>query len=101
MSNHWATGSKSFVTFFFFFAFVDFYASHLFRFVLRYLTVTRYEVCEVEIEFPDGDVDVIGIYAQTGLRTFRSLLEPLTIRRLQWNCLEEDHHDEVQSPDLN
>lgn len=64
------------------------------------LTVTRYEVGEVEIEFPDGDVDVIGIHAQTGLRTFRRLLEPLPIRRLQRNCLEEDHHHEVQSPDL-
>lgn len=50
------------------------------------------KIGEVEIEFPDGDVDVIGVDAEARLSTFRSLLQPFPVRRLQRNCLEEDHH---------
>lgn len=56
------------------------------------LTVAGDKIGEVEIEFPDGDVDVIGVDAEARLSAFRSLLQPFPVRRLQRNCLEEDHH---------
>lgn len=65
-----------------------------------WLTVTGDKIGEVEIEFPDGDVDVIGVDAETRLSAFRSLLQPFPVRRLQRNCLEEDHHYQVQPPYL-
>lgn len=58
------------------------------------------KIGEVEIEFPDGDVDVIGVDAEARLSTFRSLLQPFPVRRLQRNCLEQDHHYQVQPPYL-
>lgn len=38
------------------------------------LTVAGDKIGEVEVEFPDGDVDVIGVDAEARLSTFRSLL---------------------------
>lgn len=66
----------------------------------RSLTVTGDKIGEVEIEFPDGDVDVIGVDAEARLSAFRGLLKPFPVRRLQRNCFEENHHYQVQSPYL-
>lgn len=66
----------------------------------RHGTVAGYKVGEVEIEFPDGDVDVVRVDTEAWLSTFRSLFQSLPIRRLQRNRLEEDHHYQIQSPHL-
>lgn len=63
-------------------------------------TVAGYKVGEVEIEFPDGDVDVVGVDTEARLGAFRSLFQSLPVRRLQRNRLEEDHHHQIQSPYL-
>lgn len=63
-------------------------------------TVAGYKVGEVEIEFPDGDVDVVRVDTEAWLSTFRSLFQSLPIRGLQRNRLEEDHHYQIQSPYL-
>lgn len=65
------------------------------------LTVAGYKVGEVEIEFPDGDVDVVRVDTEARLGAFRSLFKSLPIRRLQRNRLEEDHHHQIQSHTWN
>lgn len=69
--------------------------------ILIFLTVTRDKIGEIEIQFPDGNVDVIRIDAKSWLRAFRSFLKPFAVCRFQWNCLEKDHHNQVQPPYLS
>lgn len=64
------------------------------------ITVTRDKISEIEIQFPDGNVDVVGIDAEARLRALRSLLQSFSVCRLQWDRLEKDHHNQVQPPYL-
>ena len=57
-------------------------------------------VGEEEIELSDGDVDVVGIDTESRMKTIRRLLQPLTVRALQRNGLEQDHLNQIKSPDL-
>lgn len=56
--------------------------------------------CEVEVQLSDRDVDVVGVDTEVGMETEVGLFQSLAVRGLQWNCFEEDDHDEVQSPDF-
>lgn len=67
---------------------------------IKYLTMTVDEVCQVEIEFAHGDVDMVRIDAEPGLRTFRILLQSFTVCALQRYRFEQDHHYEIQAPHL-
>ena len=58
------------------------------------------EVSEVEVELPDGHVDVMRIHTQRRMQAVRSLLQALSVRALQWDGAEQYHHHEVQPPDL-
>jgi hypothetical protein len=58
------------------------------------------EIGQIEIQFPDGDIDVVWIDTEARMETFGGFFQPLTIRALQRDCFEQNHHDEVQSPNL-
>lgn len=51
------------------------------------------EICQVKIEFSNGNVDVIGIHTEPGLRAIRVLLQPLSIGALEGDRFEENNHD--------
>ena len=58
------------------------------------------KVGKEEVQLTHGYVDVVGVDAQVGMQTIRRLLQPLTVCRFQRNGFEEDHLDQIQSPDL-
>ena len=64
------------------------------------LTVSVDVVGEEKVKLPDGDVDVVGVDAEGGVEAVWGFLQPLPVRRLEGNRLEEDDLDEVESPDL-
>lgn len=59
------------------------------------------KVGQVEIQFPDGHVYVIRIDAQSRMEAVGRLLQPLAVRALQRNGFEQDHHHQIQPPNLN
>lgn len=64
------------------------------------LTLAVNKVGQVQIQFANGHVYVIRIHAQPRFGALGILLQPLAIRALQWNRLEQDHHDEIKAPHL-
>ena len=58
------------------------------------------EVSQVEVEFSDGDVDVMRIDAERRMNAVRRLLQPLSVGALQRNGAKQDHHHQVEPPDL-
>lgn len=58
----------------------------------------EYVSCKIEVEFPDGDIDVIRVDTQVGVETLTRLLKSLSISRLERHCLEKNHHDKIQTP---
>lgn len=56
--------------------------------------------CEIEIQLTNRDIDVVRIDTEVGMEAKVGLFESLAVRGLQWNCFEEDDHDEVQAPDF-
>lgn len=59
------------------------------------ITIAVNEVREVQVQLPHGDVDVVRVHAEPGLRALRVLLEPLPVRALQGNGFEQYHHHQV------
>ena len=53
-----------------------------------------------EIQFSDWDVDVVWVDAESRMKAVWRLFKPLTVGALQWNCLEQDDLNQVQTPDL-
>lgn len=64
----------------------------------RIRTLTVYKVGQVQVQLAHRHIYVVGINTQAWLRALGVLLQPLSVRALQWNRLEQDHHDEVESP---
>jgi hypothetical protein len=58
------------------------------------------EIGEIQVQLPDGHVDVVRIDTEAGMQTFRRLFQPLAIRALQRDGFEQNHHHQVQSPHL-
>ncbi len=58
------------------------------------------KVGEEEVKLPDGDVDVVWVDAEVWMKTIRRFLQSLTVRALQGHGLEQDHLDQVKTPDL-
>ena len=58
------------------------------------------KVGKEEVQLTHGYVDVVGVDAQVGMQTIRRLLQPLAVCRFQRNGFEEDHLDQIQSPNL-
>ena len=58
------------------------------------------EVSQIEVEFSDGHVDVVRVDAQRRMDAVGRLLQPLAVGALQRNGAKQDHHDEVEPPDL-
>jgi len=56
-------------------------------------TMTRNKIGEIKIQFPNRNIDVVRIDAESRLRAFRGLLQPFSVRRFQRNRFEEDNHD--------
>ena len=50
-------------------------------------------VCEEEVKFPDGDVDVVRIDTETRMETVRRLLQSLPVCALQRNSFEQYNLD--------
>ncbi len=46
------------------------------------------EVGEEEVQFPHGDVDMVGVDTEAGVETVRGLFQPLPICTLQGHSLE-------------
>ena len=58
------------------------------------------KVGKEEVQLTHGYINVVRVDAQVGMQTIRRLLQPLTVCRFQRNGFEEDHLDQIQSPDL-
>ncbi len=58
------------------------------------------KVGEEEVKLPDGDVDVVGVDTEVWMKTIRRFLQSLTVGALQGYGLEQDHLDQVKTPDL-
>jgi len=63
-------------------------------------TVAVYEVGEVEVEFSDGDVDVVRVDTERRVDAVDGLLQPLAVSALQRHSSEQYHHHQVQTPHL-
>jgi len=57
-------------------------------------------VGEEEVQLPHRDIDVVGVHAEAGVEAVRGLFQPLTVRALQGDSLEQDHLHQVQPPHL-
>ena len=57
-------------------------------------------VGEEEVQLPHRDVDVVGVHTEAGVQAVRGLFQPLTVRALQGDSLEQDHLHQVQPPHL-
>ena len=63
-------------------------------------TVAVDKVGQVEVQFSDRDVDVIGIDAEARMEAIGRLFQPLAVRTLQRNGFEQDDHHQIQPPNL-
>lgn len=64
------------------------------------LTMHMYEIGEIQVKLTDGHVDVVGIYAKPRMQALGRLLQPLAVGALQRDRLEQDHHDQIEPPNL-
>ncbi|RUS89857.1 hypothetical protein EGW08_002387, partial [Elysia chlorotica] len=62
--------------------------------------VAVYKVGEVEVQLAHRHADVVWVHTQVRVQTLGSFLQPLAVRRLKRDGLEEDDHDEVEAPHL-
>jgi hypothetical protein len=58
------------------------------------------KVSKEEVQLPDGDVDVVRVDTEAGMEAVRRLFQPLAIRTLQGDSLEEDNLYQIQPPHL-
>ena len=58
------------------------------------------KVGQKEIQFSDWDVDVVRVDAESWMKAVRRLFEPLAVCALQGYGLEQDHLDQVETPNL-
>jgi len=58
------------------------------------------EVGQVEVEFSHGHVHMLRIDAESRMIAVRRLLQTLAVGALQRDGAKQDHHDEVEPPDL-
>ncbi len=63
-------------------------------------TMSIHVVGEEEVQLPDGDVDVVGVDTEAGVEAVGGLLQPLPVRALQRDSLEQDDLHQVQPPNL-
>ncbi len=52
-------------------------------------------VCQEEVKLPHGDVDVVGVDTEAWMEAVRTFFQPLPVRALQGDCLEQDDLDKV------
>lgn len=58
------------------------------------------EVGQIQVELPDGHVDMVRIYAQAGLRAVGILFESLPVGAFERYSLEQNDHDQVEPPNF-
>lgn len=62
--------------------------------------MTVNEVCQIKIELSNGDVDVIGINTEARLGAFGILLKSLAVSTFKRDRFEQNHHNEIEPPNL-
>ena len=67
---------------------------------MNIITVAVYEVGEIQVEFAHRHADVVRVDAQVRAVAVGRLLESLPVGALQRYRLEQDDHDEVETPHL-
>jgi len=55
-------------------------------------------VGQVEIELAHSDVYVMRVDTELRVHANGRLFQPFAVRALKWNCLEQDHHHQVEPP---